>query len=469
MPATPAPSATLRQSSPSSALSDAGPADTPARPDAYAWFREATYGLFIHWGPYALHGRGEQVLMRELLDQREYARQACAWTPSGFDAREWACIAARGGFRYAVFTTRHHDGFCMWDTATTDYSSARQTAGRDFVREYVEAFRAAGLRVGLYFSWNDFRIPAMFAGPQGDPAGWARFRDYVHAQVRELLTRYGKIDVLWFDGVWPGSATDWRSPGLLKEIRRLQPGILVNNRLGFLGAGKDHDDEFGANEGAGGDFGTPEHHITPVRGKLWESCQVSTWRLWCHSRGERWRSAETLLDMLTDASSQGGNLLLNVGPDADGKIPPEFVERSDAIGDWLRIHGEAVYNTDPVNAGESTLFGRQTRRGNTLYLIVRFWPGATLRFQGLATPVKRAVVLTTGQEIACRRDDGGRGVVLEGLPDAPPHPLFPVIRLELDGEPQTFPTYHPGLWGGDPARLLAWSRERGDGVMADGS
>jgi alpha-L-fucosidase len=435
-------------------------------PPTPTWFREATYGLFLHWGPYTLHGRGEQVLMRELLDQRDYARKACAWKPAAFDARAWAETAKRDGFRYAVFTTRHHDGFCMWDTDTTDYSSARQAAGRDFVREYTDAFRAAGLRVGLYYSWDDFRIPAMFAGPKKDPAGWAKFRDYVHAQVRELMTRYGRIDVLWFDGVWPASAADWRSSELIEEIRRLQPGILINNRLGYSDPLDLGDDEFGANEGLGGDFGTPEHHICAEPGRLWESCQVSTWRLWCYSPGERWRTTDHLLDLLTEASSQGGNLLLNVGPDTDGRIPPEFLERSSAIGDWLRVHGEAVYNTEAVNIGEAVLFGRQTLRDNTLYLIVRFWPGKTLRFQGLATPVKRATLLTTGAVLTCEAD--AYGITLHGLPVDSPDPLFPVIKLELTGEPHSLPTFHRGMWGGDPSRLLEWARSRGDGFSADG-
>jgi alpha-L-fucosidase len=426
----------------------------------HAWFREATYGLFIHWGPYAQYGRDPQALMRELRDQREYELKACAWKPVSCDFAQWARIAARGGFKYAVFTTRHHDGFCMWNTDTTDYSSARQAAGRDFVREYVDAFRAAGLSVGLYFSWNDFRIPAMFSGPQGDPAAWGKFVEYVHAQVRELMTRYGKIDVLWLDGVWPATAEEWRSAELVEEVRLLQPGILINNRLGFLS----HKDEFSADQSDGGDFGTPEHRITPVSGRLWESCQVSTWRLWCHSFGERWRPTDVLLDLLTEASSKGGNLLLNVGPTANGEIPVEFIERSDAIGAWLRLHGEAVYGTQPVDAGETVLFGRQTRRGNTLYLIFRFWPGTpSIRFQGLATAVLRATLLTTGQDLSCRRETPDHALIIDGLPLQSPHPLFPVIKLELASEPRTLPSYHPGQWGGDPARLLAWARLRGDG------
>lgn len=440
-------------------------------PDHWRWFNEARFGLFIHWGPYAQFGRGEQVLMRELRDQREYAARACAWNPANFDASAWAAAAVRAGMRYAVLTTRHHDGFCLWKTETTDYSSAAQAAGRDFVRDYVEAFRAAGLRVGLYYSWDDFRIPAVFDGPRANPAGWAKFRDYVHRQLRELLTGYGPLDLLWFDGAWPGTASDWRSAEIVRLARSLHPRILINNRLGYTGInntvpGADHL-EAGAHEGVTGDFGTPEHHITADPSRLWESCQVSTWRLWCHSFGERWRPADLLLDFLCEAASKGGNLLLNVGPTADGELPREFVERTDAIGGWLRVHGEAIYGSRAVDAGETVLFGRQSRVGQCLYLIIRFWPQAReLRFQGLATPVRRATLLTTGQSLQVKADD--YGIVVSGLPEQSPHALFPVIKLELAGEPRTHPTYHSGMWGGDPSRLAAWARTRGTSVWADG-
>lgn len=452
--------------SPTPATESAVPA--PLIPEAHEWFREATYGLFIHWGPYAIHGRGEQVLMRELLDPRAYETLACNWNPSRCDPARWAEVAVRGGFRYAVFTTRHHDGFCMWDTQTTNYSSARQAAGRDFVREYVDAFRAAGLRVGLYFSWNDFRIPAMFKGADADPEGWERFVQYVHAQLRELMTGYGKIDILWLDGVWPASAQQWRSAQIIAEIRKLQPGIMINNRLGFIPAGQSNKDELATmDQSDGGDFGTPEHRIAPEHGRLWESCQVSTWRLWCHSHGERWRSTETLLDMLASASSQGGNLLLNVGPTAEGEIPAEFIERSNAIGDWLRVHGEAVYGVSPAEVAESTLFGYQARRGNTLYLILRFWPhNSELRLQGLATDVTRATLLTTGAELGVRRETPDYALTICGLPITPPHPLFAVIKLELACAPQRLPTFHPGQWGGDPTRYLAWAGQRGESYNA---
>ena len=168
--------------------------------DHWKWFYEGRYGMFIHWGPYAVIGRGEQPLFRERLDQREYAEMACRWHPKKFDAKKWAAVAKAGGMKYAVLTSRHHDGFCLWDSKFTDYSTAKQAPKRDFVREYVEAFRAAGLRVGLYYSLLDWRIPAYWEGPQHDPQGWDAFCAYIHNQVRELLTDYGKIDVFWFDG-----------------------------------------------------------------------------------------------------------------------------------------------------------------------------------------------------------------------------------------------------------------------------
>jgi alpha-L-fucosidase len=441
-------------------------------PSVHAWFPEARYGLFLHWGPFAQYARGEQVLIREMIDQRAYAARACAWNPQKFDAAAWARAAVAGGFRYAVLTTRHHDGYCLWDTATTDYSSAKQAPRRDFVREYVDAFRAAGLRVGLYFSWIDFRIPSAFDGPHGDPAGWVAMRDYAHAQVEELLTRYGPIDQFWFDGAWPRNALEWDSPGLVQKMRRWQPAMLINNRLGAMpdatGA-TPTDDEHNVHEVADrGDFGTPEHHITADPNRLWESCQVATWRLWSHTTGDRWRSADQWLDMLTDASCKGGNLLLNVGPTADGELPPEFLGRSALVGDWLRIDGEAIYGADltPCDVFESTLLGgRQVRRGNTLYVICRFWHGGdTIRLAGLDAEITRATLLGSTAKLTASRD--AHGVTLHGTPATPPTSLFPVLKLECAAEPRRLATYHPGLWGGDPMRLHAWASARGTGFNA---
>ena len=435
-------------------------------PEKWQWFQQARYGLFIHWGAYAQYGHGEQILFREHLDQREYAARACSWKPERFDATAWASLARRAGFRYAVMTTRHHDGFCLWDSHLTRYTTARQAVERDFVGEYVEAFRQAGLRVGLYYSLADWRVPAYWDGPTRDPRGWETFRDYVHGQVEELLTRYGKIDVIWFDGAWPHSALDWKSPELVDLIHRCQPDILINNRLGLLPVEgsplKPHaDGGMGVGESRTlGDFGTPEHHITAESGRLWESCQVSTWRLWGYTTGECWRPADLLLDMLVEASGKGGNLLLNVGPTADGELPPQFTERAEEIGRWLEVHGEAIYGSEAGEVCEFITYGRQTRKGSNLYLVIRFWDGSpTLHLAGLETRVQRAILLTTGQELDIRQDSDH--LYLSGLPRERPTALFPVIRLECAAPPTARPWAVDRLWNGDPARMTEWARAGG--------
>ena len=441
-------------------------------PEKWRWFPDARYGMFIHWGAYAQYGRGEQVLFREHLDQREYATRACAWNPQRYDPVQWAKVAKRGGMNYAVLTTRHHDGFCLWNSAYTDYSSAQQAAGRDFVAEFVDAFRAEGLRVGLYYSLADWRIPAYWNGPSRDPSGWATFRNYVHNQVAELLTNYGKIDVIWFDGAWPQTAADWRSAELVDTMRALQPDILINNRLGVDDDGVEIPG-FGVTHSTGrsrqlGDFGTPEHEIVADPDRLWESCQVSTWRLWCHTFGERWRPADLLLDYLVESAGKGGNLLLNVGPTAEGELPLEFVNRSDAIGRWLELHGEAIYGADAGDVCEFITYGRQTRKGNNLYLIVRFWDGSgVINLGGLATAVTRATLLTTGQDVAFTQSEDH--VVLTGLPQQAPTDLFPVIKLECAGPPQPRAWAADRLWEGDPGRMAPWAATRGTSVMADGN
>ncbi|NQT54449.1 alpha-L-fucosidase [bacterium] len=449
----------------------------PDVPSHWQRFAQARYGMFIHWGAYSAIGRGEQSLFRDRLDPREYAQMACAWQPERFDAAEWAAVAKEGGINYAVLTTRHHDGFCLWDSQFTDYTTVAQAAGRDFVREYCDAFRAAGLRVGLYYSLADWRIPAYWEGPANDPEGWGTFRTYVHNQVRELLTHYGKIDVIWFDGAWPRSAMEWGALELIDIIRTCQPEILINNRLGSVDAEDlitakpgvaSLDGGAGPGEsGSLGDFGTPEHHIIADRNRLWESCQVSTWRLWGYTNGERWRPADLLLDMLVEAAGKGGNLLMNVGPQPDGQMPPEFVERSRAIGQWLDMHGECIYGSEPGDVCEFITYGHQIRKGNNLYLIVRFWDGReTMSVAGLATPVRRATLLTTGQEL--EYEQSADRLLLRGLPAEPPTELFPVVKLEFDERPEPCDWARARLWGGDPRRMTAWAASRGFSVRADG-
>lgn len=427
-----------------------------------AWFSEGRFGLFIHWGPYANLGRGEQVLFREHLDHRAYGRMACAWDPQEFDAKTLVAQAKAAGARYCVFTARHHDGYCLWDSATTDYTSIAQAPRRDFVREYVDACRDARLRVGLYYSLADWRVPAYWQGPKNDLVGWNTFRDYVHTQVEELLSHYGKIDVLWFDGPWPHDAQAWASEALVRRIRELQPGILINNRL-------DAESQVGGCEQAGassqlGDFGTPEHQIKAEDGRPWESCQVTTSRLWGYARGEHYRTAEQVLDLLCESAMKGGNLLLNVGPDQDGHIPQPAASTLERIGQWLGTNGEAIFGTEPGDISEFVTYGYQTRRGNTLYLIYRFWPhNETAHLAGLATPCRRATLLHTGETIKVRTTAVGLDLI--DLPLDPPCDLYPVIRLEFDDAPRLHQWAKDRLWTGDPTRMTEWAASWGESVQ----
>jgi alpha-L-fucosidase len=259
-------------------------------------------------------------------------------------------------------------------------------------------------------------------------------------------------------------------------MRSLQPHILINNRLGAIEASgalvasnQCHTD---GGAGAGelkelGDFGTPEHHITAESGRMWESCQVSTWRLWGYTIGERWRPADYLLDMLVEAAGKGGNLILNVGPTPDGELPREFVRRVKAVGRWLAVHSEAIYGSEAGEVCELITYGRQTKKGNNLYLIIRFWDRRpTLTLAGLETRVKKATLLTTGKKLAFTQSEDY--LTLKGLPAEPPTDLFPVIKLECDDPPKARPWAVHRLWQGDPRRMTAWAAARGTSVWADG-
>ena len=340
-----------------------------------------------------------------------------------------------------------------------------QAPKRDFVAEYVEACRNAGLRVGLYYSLADWRIPAYWQGPKGNGAAWTRFRDYIHGQVRELLTAYGKIDLIWFDGVWPWNADDWKSTELIAMIRKLQPEILINNRLdmGVVDGGAE---QAGVSQTLG-DFGTPEHQILADANRPWESCQVTSWRLWGYARGEHYRSPEQILDMLCECASKGGNLLLNVAPDGDGQIPQAVSSALLAVGTWLRLHGEAIYQTEAGDVTEFTTYGYQTRRGNNLYLIYRFWPyEKTVRVAGLKATSCEATLLSPLVPLQAKADEFG--ILISGLPEDKPTSLFPVIRLNVPKGFEILPWAKERLWHGNPDRMTAWSAARGTSVWVDG-
>ncbi|HEU4701102.1 MAG TPA: alpha-L-fucosidase [Conexibacter sp.] len=409
----------------------------PAPPASVAWFRDARFGIFVHWGLYSVHGKDVWTMYDEQTPVAEYRRLADAFAPAKFDADEWAALAKEAGARYMVLCTRQHDGYSLWDSAASDFTSVTEAARRDFVAEYAAAARRAGLGVGFYYSLLDWRYPAYFRGPQRDPEGWAELVDYVHAQVRELCTQYGRVDVLWYDGDWPWQAQDWRSRELEAMVRELQPGILVNDRTGLEG-----------------DFDTPEQqipHAPPER--PWEACMTINDH-WGYCPGDQqWKSPAQLIANIVRCASGNGNFLLNVGPDPDGVIPAASVERLRAVGRWLAANGASVYGTEDTAPLRQQILPADhrmgpydishvgmvqtypTMRGTTLYVHALKWPGSELTIGNLASTVTAARFLDGGTPIDFRQD--GTRVHLTGMPQYAPDPCDTVIALECDGVPTT--------------------------------
>jgi alpha-L-fucosidase len=379
------------------------------------WFEQARFGMFIHWGLYALIGRGEWAFNRERWTMREYTKLAGQFTARRYDPKAWAALARDAGMKYMVLTTKHHEGFCLWDSPTCRFNAVNSAARRDLLAEYVDAVRAAGLKVGFYYSLGDWFNPDWARGWQGDRAARARFLDYTHALVRELMTGYGRIDVLWYDLPQCYSVKEWRSVELNAMARRLQPDILINNRALTPE-----------------DFATPEQHATASKpGRMWESCMTLN-ENWGYCPSDRaFKSPREVALTLAGVASGAGNLLLNVGPDGEGRIPAASARILRRVGKWLRVHGESIYESERHNL-MWYLFGPVTRRGNTIYLHLRRYYGPELIVGGLTNRVRRATLLTTGQKLTVTRR--GAQTILRGLPAKSPD-LVSVVKLELVGEP----------------------------------
>lgn len=394
-----------------------------SRAERIRWWQEARFGMFIHWGLYAQLGRHEWVMNRERIPVEEYEKLADTWKPVERPAREWARLAAQAGMKYMVMTTKHHEGFCLWDTAQTDYNAVVRGPGRDLVREYVEACREYGLKVGFYYSLMDWHHPDG-ARCAHDEAARRRFLDFTQGCVRELCTNYGQIDIFWHDVSWPLATPEaWESVVMNSMIRELQPHILINNRSKL--------DE---------DFGTPEEHVTAAEeGRAWEACMTFSGSWGYMPISPDWRSVREVIGMLRTAAAGQGNLLLNIGPAPDGSVPPEAVERLEAVGRWVARNGAALYGqVDRAGQGRMEWMptGAWTIKGNVAYFWCTRWPGAELTIGGLQTRVVRASLLATGQEIAFEQTENR--LVLRGLPKENPDDAagVTVIALECDGPPR---------------------------------
>ncbi|WP_322403332.1 alpha-L-fucosidase [Massilia luteola] len=423
-----APGAAAAQEAPAPGQAAAG--DPAAR---IGWWRQARFGMFIHWGLYAIPGRGEWVQWNEQIPTGEYAKLADRFKPEGFDADAWAQLAKSAGMKYMVFTSRHHDGFAMFDDGDNPFSSTKTAARRDFVADYVKAARKAGMGVGLYYSPLDWRYPGFFFPDlQRDSA--EAMRAQYHRQMRELLSNYGKIDVLWFDGGetdWLNFGGDWagaewkkRAPGrhygggfdwqhdkVYAMLRRLQPDVVINGRA-------DMPEDFHAREGEGalGDFDNTHP---------WELCTTIA-GAWGYQPGMQPKPLAHYIRLLANVAGRDGNLLLNVGPGPDGRIDAAQADRLREIGAWLGKHGDSIYGTrgGPFLPGS---WGASTYRGNTIYVHVLHWNGATLTLPAIPARVVRASVLGGG---AASVAQSARGVEIAVAPDARDD-MDTVVALQL--------------------------------------
>ena len=387
--------------------------------ESQKWFREAGVGMFIHWGVYSVIGRGEWVMQNERIPLDEYDKHIPEFTADKYNPDEWAKLAKLAGMRYMVLTTKHHDGFCLFDTATTNRNAVRQGPKRDLVKEYVEACRRHGLKVGLYFSLPDWSIPAFNDGPEKAPEAWGAFISLIHEQVRELCTNYGKIDVIWYDragnlnGVSPLTAENLRAKELNAMIRKLQPDILINDRSELPE-----------------DFYTAEQNIKPPQDKdrLWEACLTMNKHWGYFPADNMYKSAGEIVHTLTGIASYRGNMLLNVGPTPDGSIGKPEQERLQALGQWLTVHREAIENVSPCPVSGGT-YGCSAMKGDNVYLYVHWWHGSSITIANCAMDFESGEIMGTKQQVKIRRD--GKNIILSDLPAKAPDGLCSVIKITI--------------------------------------
>lgn len=395
----------------------------PALNPSSAWFSESRFGMFVHWGAYSVAARGEWVANRERIAKEDYIRlYVDHFRAEAYSPEKWADLAGEAGMGYAVLTTRHHDGFALWPTEASDFHSGRLGPRRDLVGRFVEAFRKAGLRVGLYFSPADWFHPD-YPGPyfrdwpgEEDWAGEEarlRFIDYYRRQIRELLTWYGSIDYLWFDGCIPSNL---QSREANEEALRLQPDLLINDRNG---------QPFQVH--------VSEQSIKPgPPGELWEACITLNDSWGFHAGDSNWKSPRQVIQMLTETAAGGGNLLLNVGPRGDGTIPTESAEILREVGSWMRGNGASLRGSVRSPFPWITS-GRVTTKGHSIYLHLWNGTGPEFHYAELKNRVLSARLLKSGQ--AVEFEQSADRLVLRGLPVPLPDPIATTIEIEVEGVP----------------------------------
>ena len=386
-------------------------------------FTELQYGMFIHFGLYSKMARGEWAMNRERIAPAEMEKFARTFQPDHFDADELCQLAVDGGMRYLVFTTMHHDGFRMYDTALSEFN-AMKYCGRNFVKEIVDSARKHGLKIALYHSLNNWHDQPDGVRALEDPKAYQVFIENTFARLKELVTIFKPIDVLWYDGWWPFNSEGWQAKRMNAELRAIQPGLLFNGRNGLPG-----------------DFGTPEQHLTaPSPWRPWEACVTLNNHWGFHAADQNWKRPVEVINMLLTTGAGHGNLLLNIGPRGDGTIPEESVRIVRTVGQWLREGGrEAISNCDrfkfsptvpqPGDRGDWDPHGRMTVSGNNLFYVLEYRPGDTLTIAGFQARVLKATACAGAFDLGFSQD----GEILHiQLPESLKDKTAPVIKLECD-------------------------------------
>lgn len=388
------------------------PAWAKASPEDMAWWKDARFGLFIHWGPVSLKGTeigwsrggerrgtgGTGEIPVEIYDTLYKD-----FNPVDFNAREWVQLAKDAGMKYLVFTSKHHDGFSMFDSALTDYKITNSPFGRDVVGELADACHDMGLRLGYYYSPPDWHHPDYRTDNH------QKYIEYMHGQLREICTNYGQIDIIWFDGLG-GTSEDWDSPPLFQMIRELQPHVIINNRAGLPA-----------------DFGTPEQRVGGFdRENAWESC-ITIGDQWAYKPNDRIKSLEECLRTLISCAGGDGNLLFNVGPTPEGIIESEQADRLREMGDWLDSYGETIYGTrgGPFKPGP---WGASTCKDNRIYVHVYEWDEDGLLLPPIASEIISAA-LYDGGEVSMQKTETG---LLIRVPEPQRNEIATVITLTVN-------------------------------------
>ena len=405
------------------------------------WWREAKFGMFIHWGLYAvpadstdLEGKkriAEWYLSNKQVQVKDYEKFAAQFDPVKFDAKTWVATARNAGMKYIVITSKHHDGFSMFDTQLTGYCVTKATPWKhDPMKDLAAECARQGIKLCFYHSIMDWhhpdyvpRRPWEKETRPADGADLNRYLDYMKGELRELLTNYGPIGIIWFDGAWEHDEKDLRSSEVNSMIRKLQPSIIINDRNKLAE-----------------DYSTPEQDIPANAlpgGRLWETCMTMN-DTWGYAKNDtNWKSSEDLIRKLIDIASKGGNFLLNVGPTAEGVFPDAINQRLADIGAWMKVNGESIYGTAQSPFRQLSFDGRVTAKGKTLYLEVFKWPegGGGVTLSGLKTPVVSARALAGNEPLKLAKTQAGGISVLTISRPGKVDPVATVIHLQLSGPP----------------------------------